>query len=962
MAEITDLELIKMLAEQIKVRISPEMEEKALQECNDYLKNKKTNIYNMLSLSIYYIIKKLPSEEQIQFIIKNFGYIKRYDEDIFLYDMLAPASLSNFLSFRVLKEIKQIDNNLFCKILNGSSIENIINGFTEEDYMNLLNDCFEDINSIKNVKFIYLIHSHDSVCYKSTSDINEKIEYQTQNNKKFMEFILEKYKDKISSFNSKELLLFINNIQDIRLYKNFILTNKGKFNKIFETIESNELNEFLYITDSDKQEFLFFNFFESIIRQRDITKIIYSINPKFIVELYDNYKDFFDKMTLKKWIKVFTTNNFFNGKSKKILDDFDINDIEELFDTSFYIQQDFKKDVRVLKYIENKYRNKIIIDGKVESIDENTSIFSKTFFKNLKELKILLKEKRITKNTENYKKHFKNYILFLKNHNIINELDDKEFKEVEKLFYRIVMGESLSVLYEVSNIKDITLLNRIGKIDFKVDDFTVSQLESYNVKEHKLLYNSFENNMIYLPDYKKLLLKLMLLIGFKNAKYIIDIDPSISTLEHLVGNVNVKNILLDRFGNPILNEKILHLLFSNKNLLLIKEMLTNKDNELYKYFPRIFNEWESIKMNCRNKSLKNILEYLKSDDITLPPKYYRLNGLLKYIGCNDEIVKETLTLHDYMLLRFESTIPRISGNVGEYTYEILKLQDMEGISVGNRTDCCFTVLGNGYSSLKNALINKNGRILVVKKGNVLLAHSWVWRNGDLLCLDNIEISKSINNIVFLDVYIDFANKIIEKSFQEEGMDNCIKNITIGYTSFDKFIDGIEQYPCIISKTCNLEQNDFSEKIGTNRIFMDILPQPLEDVYTDSKNVQYLIKGNGKFHLGQTNYLYHDERDEIMHYSLNENYSNIYLEQMNKIVNSLRYIKYEQEGEIDSFEPLYIEDLYDVYCNNDWYIIIYHDGTIEKFVKSSDPRAKLEMDTIKIKSFLKSKKLSLSSND
>lgn len=339
----------------------------------------------------------------------------------------------------------------------------------------------------------------------------------------------------------------------------------------------------------------------------------------------------------------------------------------------------------------------------------------------------------------------------------------------------------------------------------------------------------------------------------------------------------------------------MNLLFSDKDYSKIKEMLSNKDNDLYKYFPRIFSEWEMIVMNDKDKSLKIIIDFLKSDEISLPHKYYRLEGLFKFIGCSNSNVNETLLLHDQMLTRVNSTIPRITGTKDEYSYEILRLDNMEALAIGNKTDCCFTVLGNGYSCLKHSLTSNNGRILVIKKSNEILAHSWVWRNGDLLCLDNIEISKKINSVDFFDVYLQFADELIKTSYQSEGIESCIKNITIGFTNFDKEIKGIEQYPCLIAKTCNLEDKDFGSRLGSNRKFVDVLPQPIEEVgYSDSKNVQYLIRGNGIFNLGQSCFAYQDDRKDIMVYSDDESYEEDYIKIMNKKVNALRYVKAEKE--------------------------------------------------------------------
>lgn len=180
-------------------------------------------------------------------------------------------------------------------------------------------------------------------------------------------------------------------------------------------------------------------------------------------------------------------------------------------------------------------------------------------------------------------------------------MGDNNFKEIEKLFYGIVMGKSITIIYELSSIEEITIFNRLGQIDFKVDDFTVEQLENYNVKQHKQLCKKFESSDCYFKDYKELVLKLMLMIGFNNTKVLLDIDDTLPVLEHLVGNVDVKRIKMND-GNPILNDKC---------YTKMKKMLADKDNELYKYFPRIFNEWEMIAINGKGKSLKSIIDFLK---------------------------------------------------------------------------------------------------------------------------------------------------------------------------------------------------------------------------------------------------------------------------------------------------------------------------------------------------------------
>ena len=931
----------------VSLNVSKLEEEKALQECDEYIQTGNKNINDMNPLSVYHIISKLPSDKQIQFIKENIKYIKEHDEEIFLYHMLYPQSLSYFLSFDVLKELRNIDADIFKKVISRNS-ENLFHGFAHEDYYSFYNQFYTDLIEVENREFINGLYFHNRCCHDNAkmNDINNVFQQQRVYNEEFMNFFLDKFNEKINQFNPRQLLSFLKHIENIEVYKEFVNKNYVKLNVAFDNIDEYDLKEYLSETDSSKQEILISIFFENIITKQDLKKIISKINTKIIIDLYSKNKEVFNSLTLNDWIKLCSKTRTINDDFKNILDTFEIVNIEELFDTKFYTSYWHKGDVSALRYIEEKYRNNIIPKGKIEEIDITTSIFNEKYIKNLTEFREMFKNNTISKTNASYKQHLSNFVLFLKNQNIINDIENNNLKEIEKLFYRIVMGESLTVLYKLSSIEDITLLNRLGKIDFKTRDFTVEQLESYNIKLHRSLYKKYEENKCYTRSYKELILKLIFMIGFNNTKKLLEIEDSVSVLEHLVGNVDVKNIKLDEQRNPILNTKLMNLLFNDKDHRKIKEMLSNKDNELYKYFPRIFSEWEMIKINNRDKSLKEVIDFLKSDDVTLPPKYYRLEGLFKFIGCRNSIVNETLLLHDQMLNRVYTTIPRIKGSKDEYSYEVLRLDDIESITVGNKTDCCFTVLGNGYSCLKHALTSHNGRIFVVKKDEELLAHSWIWINGDLLCFDNIEISKKINCVDFFDIYVQAADEFIKETYQVEGIEHCIKNITIGFTDFDKPIKGIEQYPCLIAKTCDLKNKEFENRLGTNKSFIDVLPQPIEEVgYSDSKNVQYLIRGNGMFNLGQSWYNYQDNRNEIMHYSKEKAYEEDYIKIMNKKVNALRYVKAETENTLGSYKAIDVKDLKEGYCNNDWYVISYQDGTIEHFNNSYDPRAEIEINEL-----------------
>ena len=302
-----------------------------------------------------------------------------------------------------------------------------------------------------------------------------------------------------------------------------------------------------------------------------------------------------------------------------------------------------------------------------------------------------------------------------------------------------------------------------------------------------------------------------------------------------------------------------------------------------------------------------------------------------------------------MLERKTSTIPRITGKKDGYTYEILKYDDMLSLAVGNITDCCFTVLGVGYQCLRHALTSQNGRIFVIKKDNEIIAHSWLWRNGNHICFDNIETSKKTNKIDFLNIYVEASKKLIEETYKYE-KENCIKNVTIGYTNFDKRIEGIENYPYLMSETC--EQEKYKGRLSDKKTITEFMPKPLEEVnYSDSKNVQFVITTNNDIKSYQSSYLYQDEREETLSYDNNEEYNSEYISKIMKIINSLRYIKFELENKLDKFEILHIFDIEKIFCNDDWYIIEYKDGFIEEFNISQDVRSNVEIEQV-----IKSKKI------
>ena len=195
-------------------------------------------------------------------------------------------------------------------------------------------------------------------------------------NKDFINFVLEKFENKINSFTPRELLTFITYIDDIDIYKNFINTHYDKLNVGFKDMDEVNLMEYLNEIEETNQQILISSFFENIITKHNVKKIMYQISSNIIANLYNENKEMFSSITLNDWIKILSRPFSFNDKFKDILDTLEIGNIEELFDTNFYVSKWYKNPVEPLKYIETKYRNNIKPKGMLERINNKTSILS----------------------------------------------------------------------------------------------------------------------------------------------------------------------------------------------------------------------------------------------------------------------------------------------------------------------------------------------------------------------------------------------------------------------------------------------------------------------------------------------------------------------------------------------------------------------------------------------------------
>ena len=153
--------------------------------------------------------------------------------------------------------------------------------------------------------------------------------------------------------------------------------------------------------------------------------------------------------------------------------------------------------------------------------------------------------------------------------------------------------------------------------------------------------------------------------------------------------------------------------------------------------------------------------------------------------------------------RESSYIPTVKTNGNKYRGRILRADDPMNILAGNATNCCQKIGDVGDGSMVHASIENNGRIFIIEElnenGEVVkpVAQSWVWRNKDTVCFDNIEIPevekpklKEDNGDIkaqqeILEIYKECATNMIKQD--EKMLGNLLKNGKITQEMYNQLV-------------------------------------------------------------------------------------------------------------------------------------------------------------------------------
>lgn len=299
-------------------------------------------------------------------------------------------------------------------------------------------------------------------------------------------------------------------------------------------------------------------------------------------------------------------------------------------------------------------------------------------------------------------------------------LNDLPRKLNENDFYKLVEMER-TINDETSRIA------KYGEVPYKQLEETMS-IEGLSVEEFSIIRTFYRDNgdgtftlKVNLQNYPKTRELLRQYMEENNVSTIV--------------SPNKAHTMFGSF-KMIYNNKFREFLLNN-----LEVFQTNP--EYNKYLSAIHEQFDEIQVANSNRVLTvelaiSFVQQNKYAHINVGnDELSRVSGIAGYSQTDFNKLQE---IFEHGKTRVVSSIPRVTGEYGNYYYEILRLTDPLAVAIGTLTDCCQELNNAAEVCMEHSMVSSHGRVFVIKdkEGNII-SQSWVWRSGNVLCFDNIEI-------------------------------------------------------------------------------------------------------------------------------------------------------------------------------------------------------------------------------
>mgnify|MGYP006939887925 CR=1 FL=1 len=464
--------------------------------------------------------------------------------------------------------------------------------------------------------------------------------------------------------------------------------------------------------------------------------------------------------------------------------------------------------------------------------------------------------------------------------------------------------------------------------------------------EQKL--NECPTNEIDLLYSSEDLYKLSRHTSFKNEECIIlayylylvfGLNYSVNLLQNKYGNISFKTIAfwlysIDLKNISELNIDYLKFLFGdNINNNIMNNLLKGKNESIYLNFGYLYENFNYFQSLFNGKlSLKRVNELLKERFVKDNPLYpeFRadvigdIKSSSRYNESVSDLKDENYNFYeDYIINLYKATIPQIHVEYENLYGDILAKKDAKNLVMGYRANNCFHLNGDAKILFMKALSSKHFRVLSIsRKNSDDIAMVLIARNGNVLIAQGIEISKAYQDYESKKKIYEMTNKVMLELMDTMNKDGDLIVASLIGASNNNVLDFNN----------NILPFRVSPIIDNKQYFYDGFHFPqcllclkdgcsLNDISLYEPTKEYL-----------------DEREEILHVFDKEYDYRIQIVRQRVLAISIR-----ANTQYSRIQKCLDNEIKEIYCNVDWYIIVFENGEIESACLDYDFRAKEEYE-------------------
>lgn len=393
------------------------------------------------------------------------------------------------------------------------------------------------------------------------------------------------------------------------------------------------------------------------------------------------------------------------------------------------------------------------------------------------------------------------------------------------------------------------------------------------------------------------------------------------------------------------NEELIEFLLQDNNIIMIADGYYNGvvDN-----LGTIITNWDKIRKYFKGINIKDIsiidaskILALINYDTDLFSRSINKDILMNI--CDDgyyevletnERIKMISNLYKETFKQVRSSVPYINYVDEDYEVKVIDKYSQEILTNIKGSLYNIGMVGNDF--LHYSILNKNGFQVGIYKNNILVAKLLGVRNGNVICLNEIE---GVKDNKYYDLLRRFADLLIKET---QECSEPIEYVTIVNNYIYNSQSGIE----IDNTICQFIDNPINTSYGDYETFKEYkyLIDNDDNLYTSyNKNVSTLLASSNIVDINNiksydTDAKYMRNRNSVV--KLSNNIGEDYLNKINTIISL-----YKEINPKEKIEDIKLSDIETIYLGDDFVFFIKNNGDIQKYSLLYDSRAIKEINLI-----------------